>query len=233
MAMPDHGSHFTVHRSRVLTQAIEDYMKAIYKLQQEGAAATTNAIAERLDIAPASVSNMLKKLARLRLVAHTPYHGVQLTDSGQKVALEVIRHHRLIELYLARNLGISLDKVDEEAERLEHVISEELEERIAQSLGEPTRDPHGDPIPTREGDVEDLHHPVLADLGPGQAGIVARVSDRDPAVLRDLASERLLPGESVLVVAVHDDGALSVKTKKGTRRVRADLAKAVFIEKTG
>lgn len=213
-----------------MTQAIEDYMKAIYKLQQEGAAATTNAIAERLDVAPASVSNMLKKLARLRLVEHTPYHGVQLTDGGQKVALEVIRHHRLIELYLARNLGISLDKVDEEAERLEHVISEELEERIAQSLGEPTRDPHGDPIPTREGDVEDLHHPVLADLGPGQTGIVSRVSDRDPAVLRDLASERLLPGESVRVVAVHDDGALSVETKKGTRRVRSDLAKAVFIE---
>ncbi|HET6780941.1 MAG TPA: metal-dependent transcriptional regulator [bacterium] len=228
--MPDHALRVTDRGSRVLTQAIEDYMKAIYKLQQEGAAATTNAIAERLDVAPASVSNMLKKLARLRLVEHTPYHGVQLTDGGQKVALEVIRHHRLIELYLARNLGISLDKVDEEAERLEHVISEELEERIAQSLGEPTRDPHGDPIPTREGDVEDLHHPVLADLGPGQTGIVSRVSDRDPAVLRDLASERLLPGESVRVVAVHDDGALSVETKKGTRRVRSDLAKAVFIE---
>lgn len=228
--MPDHGLRVTDRGSRVLTQAIEDYMKAIYKLQQEGAAATTNAIADRLDVAPASVSNMLKKLARLRLVEHTPYHGVQLTDGGQKVALEVIRHHRLIELYLARNLGISLDKVDEEAERLEHVISEELEERIAQSLGEPTRDPHGDPIPTREGDVEDLHHPVLADLGPGQTGIVSRVSDRDPAVLRDLASERLLPGESVRVVAVHDDGALSVETKKGTRRVRSDLAKAVFIE---
>lgn len=221
--MPEHGS-------RMLTQAIEDYMKAIYKLQQEGAAATTNAVAERLDFAPASVSNMLKKLARLRLVEHTPYHGVQLTDGGQKVALEVIRHHRLIELYLARNLGISLDKVDEEAERLEHVISEELEERIAQSLGEPTRDPHGDPIPTREGNVEDLHHSLLADLGPGQIGVVARVSDRDPAVLRDLANERLLPGESVHVVAVHDDGTLSVRTKKGTRRVRPDLARAVFIE---
>jgi len=228
--MPEHGSRVADRGARMLTQAIEDYMKAIYKLQQQGAAATTNAIAERLDVAPASVSNMLKKLARLRLVEHTPYHGVQLTDGGQKVALEVIRHHRLIELYLARNLGISLDKVDEEAERLEHVISEELEERIAQSLGEPTRDPHGDPIPTREGDVEDLHHRVLADLGPGQTGVVARVSDRDPAVLRDLASEGLLPGESVRVVAVHDDDALSVKTKKGTRRVRSDLARAVFIE---
>lgn len=214
-----------------LTQSIEDYMKVIYKLRQQGAAATTNAIAERLDVAPASVSNMLKKLARLRLVEHIPYHGVQLTDGGEKVALEVIRHHRLIELYLARHLGISLDKVDEEAERLEHVISEDLEERIAQSLGEPTRDPHGDPIPTREGDVEDLRHPLLADLGAGQTGVVARVSDRDPAVLRDLASEHLLPGETVRVMAVHDDGALSVRTKKGTRRVRSDLAKAVYIQK--
>lgn len=219
--------------TRILTQAIEDYLKAIYKLQQAGEVATTNAIAEWLDVAPASVSNMLKKLAKLKLVEHTPYRGVQLTDGGQKVALEVIRHHRLIELYLARQLGISLDKVDEEAERLEHVISEELEERIAQSLGQPTHDPHGDPIPTREGSVEDFHHPVLADLPPGQTAVVARVSDRDPAVLRDLAKQRLLPGESVRVLERYDDGALSVQTRAGRRRVRSDLVKAVFIDRTG
>lgn len=214
----------------MLTQAIQDYMKAIYKLQQAGEVVTTNAIAGRLGVAPASVSNMLKKLAKLTLVEHTPYHGVQLTGGGQKVALEVIRHHRLIELYLARQLGISLDKVDEEAERLEHVISEELEERIAQSLGQPTHDPHGDPIPTRDGDVDDRHHPLLADLRPGQAGVIARVSDRDPAVLRGLTTVRLLPGESVRVLERYNDGAVSVRTRAGKRRVRADLAKAVYIQ---
>lgn len=215
-----------------MTQAIEDYLKSIYKLQQAGEAVTTNAIAEHLSVAPASVSNMLKKLAKLKLVEHTPYHGVQLTNGGQKVALEVIRHHRLIELYLARHLGISLDKVDEEAERLEHVISEELEEQIARSLGQPTHDPHGDPIPTREGDVEDQQHPLLADLRTGQAGVIARVSDRDPEVLRDLATARLLPGESVQVLERHVDGALSVQTTRGRRRVRAALAHAVYITET-
>lgn len=216
----------------MLTKAIEDYLKAIYKLTQAGEAVSTNAIAERLGVAPASVSNMVKKLARLKLVEHAPYHGVQLTEGGQKVALEIIRHHRLIELYLSRYLGVSLDKVDEEAERLEHVISEELEERIAQSLGQPTHDPHGDPIPTREGDVEDPHLPLLSDLRPGQEGIIARVSDRDPAVLRDLAAHRLLPGLAVRVLDVAADGTLRLFTNDREQRVAPDLARAVFIHKT-
>ncbi|MGH9194354.1 MAG: iron dependent repressor, metal binding and dimerization domain protein, partial [Acidimicrobiia bacterium] len=173
--------------ARMLTQAIEDYLKIIYKLQREGAAVTTNAIAERLGVAPASVSNMVKKLARLRLVEHTPYHGVILTSGGEKVALEVIRHHRLLELYLSQHLGFSLDKVDDEGERLEHVLSEDLEEKIAATLGEPTHDPHGDPIPSRDGTVDDPQYPVLAELGEGESGVIARVSDRDPDVLRDLA----------------------------------------------
>lgn len=213
----------------MLTQAIEDYLKVIYKLRQAGEAVTTNAIAQSLSVAPASASNMIKKLARLKLVDHTPYHGVQLTVGGEKIALEVIRHHRLIELYLARHLGIGLDRVDEEAERLEHVISEELEERIAQSLGDPTHDPHGDPIPTREGAVEAMHHPLLADLRPGQAGVVVRVSDRDPAVLRGLSEQRLLPGVAVRVMEIAADGTMRLRAGQVERRVSFDQARAVFI----
>lgn len=211
------------------TQAIQDYLKVIYKLHAFGEAVTTNAIADRMGVAPASVTNMLKKLARLKLVEHTPYHGVHLTSGGEKIALEVIRHHRLIELYLARHLGVSLDKVDEEAERLEHVISEELEERIAQSLGQPTHDPHGDPIPTREGALHDVHHPVLAELRPGQRGVIVRVSDRDAATLRDLSAQRLLPGRLVWVMDVGPDGTMRVQNEADVQQIAADHARAVYI----
>jgi DtxR family Mn-dependent transcriptional regulator len=213
----------------MLTQAIEDYLKAIYKLRQAGEAVTTNAIARRLNVAAPSASNMVKKLARLKLVNHTPYHGVQLTHGGEKIALEVIRHHRLIELYLARHLGIGLDRVDEEAERLEHVISEELEERIAQSLGDPTYDPHGDPIPTRDGAVEAKHHPTLADLRPGQRGLIVRVSDRNPTVLRGLSDQHLLPGVVVRVMEVAAYGSIRVQTAHTRHRVSFDQARAVYI----
>jgi len=213
----------------VLTQAIEDYLKVIYKLRQTGEAVTTNAIAARLDVAPASASNMIKKLARLKLVDHTPYHGVQLTPGGEKIALEVIRHHRLIELYLARHLGLSLDRVDAEAERLEHVISEELEDRIAQSLGDPTHDPHGDPIPTREGAVETTSHPLLSDLQPGQRGVVVRVSDNDPAVLRGLAEQHILPGARVRVLDVTPDGSVRLRTGRTDQQLSSDRARAVHI----
>lgn len=213
----------------MLTQAIEDYLKIIYKLQREGGGATTNAIAERMSVAPASVSNMIKKLARLRLVEHTPYHGVVLTTGGQRVALEVIRHHRLIELYLAQHLGLSLDKVDAEAERLEHVLSEDLEEKIAEQLGEPTRDPHGDPIPTREGALDDPHHPLLSELRPGQGGVIVRVSDRSADVIRDLAGADLLPGTRVHVMDVEGDGTVQILRKKKAQTVTPSLARSVYI----
>lgn len=213
----------------MLTQAIQDYLKIIYKLQREGKSVTTNAIADRMGVAPASASNMIKKLARLKLVEHTPYHGVVLTTGGEKVALEVIRHHRLLELYLAQHLGVSLDKVDEEAERLEHVLSEELEEKIAQSLGQPTHDPHGDPIPTRDGALEDARHPVLADLHPGQAGVIVRVSDRRPDVIRDLAARDLLPGTRVRVTDVGGDGTVQIRRDQQRQTVEARLARAVYI----
>jgi len=213
----------------MLTQAIEDYVKVIYKLQREGRSVTTNAIADRLRVAPASVSSMVKKLARLRLVAYTPYHGVALTPGGEKVALEVIRHHRLLELYLSQHLGLSLDKVDAEAERLEHVLSDEVEERIAQSLGQPTRDPHGDPIPTRDGDVEDARHPLLADLQPGQEGVIVRVSDRRADVLRDLAAQSLLPGTRVRVTDVEGDGTVQIRRQERVQHVDPRLARAVYV----
>lgn len=216
----------------MLTQAIQDYLKAIYKLRRSGEAVTTNAIAHRLGVAPASASNMIKKLARLNLVHHTPYHGVDLTPGGEKIALEIVRHHRLIELYLARHLGISLDQVDAEAERLEHVISEELEERIARSLGEPTHDPHGDPIPARDGSVRDVTHPLLAELQPGQRGVVARVSDRDPAVLRGLTAQQLVPGVAVRVMAIAGDGSIRLRTGRTDRQISSDQARAVYVDLT-
>ena len=136
--------------------AVEDYTKAIYALQERGfEAVSTNAIAERLGVTAASASGMVKRLGELGLVIHEPYHGVSLTESGRNVALEVIRHHRLLELYLVQSLGVPWDRVHEEAEVLEHVLSEELEELIARQLGDPTYDPHGDPIPTRELQIEE------------------------------------------------------------------------------
>jgi DtxR family Mn-dependent transcriptional regulator len=213
----------------MLTQAIQDYVKIIYKLQGAGGGVTTNAIADRLDVAPASVTNMIKKLARLRLVEHTPYHGVMLTAGGEKVALEVIRHHRLLELYLAEVLGVSLDKVDEEAERLEHVLSEELEERIASTLGDPTHDPHGHPIPSREGELDESSLPALADLQRGATAVIVRVSDQDAEVLRHLAADGLLPGTKVRVMGVAEDGRMRVRSSAGEREVTRELARAVHV----
>lgn len=213
----------------MLTQAIQDYLKVIYKLRREGEGTTTTAIADRLGVSAASVTNMIKKLARLRLVEHTPYRSVMLTPGGEKVALEVIRHHRLLELYLSDVLGVSLDKVDEEAERLEHVLSEELEERIARTLGDPTHDPHGHPIPSREGQLDESSYPVLADLQRGASAVIVRVSDQDAGVLRDLAAEGLLPGAWVRVVGVSDDGRMRVRSPAGERDVSRELAEAVHV----
>jgi DtxR family Mn-dependent transcriptional regulator len=133
-----------------LTDSIQDYLKEIYKLERAGGAVSTSALAAAQRVAPASASAMVKKLAALELVQHTPYHGVELTAAGEQVAVEVIRHHRLLELYLAETLGVDVDDVHDEADRLEHVLSEELEQRIDKALGFPTHDPHGDPIPNAD-----------------------------------------------------------------------------------
>jgi DtxR family Mn-dependent transcriptional regulator len=211
-----------------LSQAIEDYIKAIYMVGQAGATVTTNALAHRLDVAPASVTNMVKRLARLRLVRHTPYRGVELTEAGVRVALEVVRHHRLLELYLSRHLGVSLDQVHSEADRLEHVISEELEEKIAGALGQPDLDPHGDPIPARDGSMAATVSLALSVGRPGQHGVVVRIGDRDPKVVRELAAAGLLPGAEVEIVA---GGArhMDVRVEGQPRRIATSLAAAVYV----
>ncbi|HWT79630.1 MAG TPA: metal-dependent transcriptional regulator, partial [Candidatus Methylomirabilis sp.] len=163
----------------MLSEATQDYLKAIYKLQEQGGVVSTSALAEAMEVTAASVTGMVKKLAGLKLVRHNPYRGVILSRAGQKIALEILRHHRLLELYLAEALGYSWDKVHEEAERLEHVISEEFEEKIFEVLGRPTRDPHGDPIPAKDGTVITTAHERLSDLEPGAKGVIRQVSDTD------------------------------------------------------
>lgn len=177
-----------------VTGVMQDYLKVIYKLQQDRGAVSTSEIAGRLHVSPASATNMVKRLAQLKLVSYARYHGFTVTPAGQRIALEIIRHHRLLELYLARELGVSLDQVDREAEKMEHVLSEDVEARIATRLGDPTHDPHGDPIPTPDGTVRDVRYPTLDRLSVGSTGVVARVSDRSPAVLRRLARLGVLPG---------------------------------------
>ena len=179
-----------------VSNAVQDYAKAIWSLaQRDDEPVSTSAIAERLDVSPASASAMVKRLESMGLVEREPYHGVQLTRAGERVALEVLRHHRLLELYLAEALGMSWDRVHAEAEVLEHAISPALSELIAAKLGNPTHDPHGDPIPTADGEIQELPTLALADLEPGARGVFVRVSDSDPDMLRYLAERGIAPGD--------------------------------------
>ena len=189
-----------------LTHAIEDYIKVIHELSQVDGRATTNRIAERLGVTPASVTGMVKKLAATRppLVLYSKHRGAVLTTEGERVALEIIRHHRLIELYLVQVLGYDWDAVHDEAERLEHVISEEFEERIARALGDPARDPHGDPIPNRQLQVtEDVGVPLDL-LAPGGPAVIERVLDTSPETLHWLAEAGLIPGVQLTLLALDE-----------------------------
>ncbi len=212
--------------------AVEDYTKAIYALQERGErVVSTNAIAERLGVTAASASGMVKRLGELGLVAHEPYHGVSLTDAGRNVALEVMRHHRLLELYLVQSLGVPWDRVHEEAEVLEHVLSEELEELIARKLGDPTRDPHGDPIPTRELQIEERETESLESLQAGACGTFARVSDSDPEMLRYLADKGIAPGDELEVVERQPfGGPLFVRFGDHVHPLGGELARAMRVE---
>jgi DtxR family Mn-dependent transcriptional regulator len=180
-----------------LTDSIQDYLKAIYGLASEGGRVSVTDLAKRQGVSPASASAMVKKLDALELVVHEPYRGVALTPAGEKIALEVIRHHRLLELYLAETLGLSIDAVHAEADRLEHVLSEELEARIDQQLGYPTHDPHGHPIPNAELELAPHELRSLCDLEPGEEGLVRRVPDGDAEHLRHLSELGLVPGTRV------------------------------------
>lgn len=199
-----------------LSDAVEDYLKAIYNLQQQESPVSTNALAAHLKIMPASVTGMIKKLAEIQpaLVSYQRHRGVTLTKAGEKIALEVLRHHRLIELYLTEALGYRWDEVDAEAERLEHVISEEFEERIARYLGHPTHDPHGDPIPAKDGSLPCEQGLRLTDVAAGETVCVLRVEDSDPALLRYLAEINIRPEVSVTVTArAPFDGPLHVRVQ--------------------
>src|SRR3954449_6024727 len=183
-----------------VSSAVEDYTKAIYALEQrDGGAVSTNALAERMSVTAASASAMVKRLDGLGLVTHVPYRGVQLTPAGTKVALEILRHHRLLELYLAETLGVPWDRVHDEAEVLEHVLSEDLEALIAAKLGNPTHDPHGDPIPTVDLELPEEPTESLADLEAGATGTFVRVSDSDPEMLRYLTDRGIAPGDTLRV----------------------------------
>lgn len=176
----------------MITQAVQDYLKVIFKLASSGNV-STNAIAERLQISQASVTGMIKKLSDLRLTTYKPYYGVELTKTGRKIALEIIRHHRLLELYLAEALGYSWDQVHDEAEKLEHVISEEFEDKMAKILGNPTADPHGAPIPSKDGEMEERTLVPLTAAEAGQKVLVKQVSDSDPEMLRYLGEIGIYP----------------------------------------
>lgn len=188
-------------RASGLTRSTEDYLKVIYMLEEQGAPAQTSAIAERLEIAAPSVSGMVKRLSETGLLEHVPYRGVQLTRAGRRAALRMVRRHRILETYLTSKLGYDWDSVHEEAERLEHAVSDELVERMAMALGNPQYDPHGAPIPTKDGEIEAVDYTPLADVPVGSAAEFREVSDKDPEMLRYLASLGLRPGVLLDVVA--------------------------------
>jgi DtxR family transcriptional regulator, Mn-dependent transcriptional regulator len=221
-------------RDTIFSPAVEDYAKAIYQLgEQCDGAVSTNALAERLAVTPASASGMVRKLDELGLVEHVPYKGVRLTDAGARLALEMLRHHRLLELYLAKALGVPWDRVHDEAEVLEHVLSEDLEALIAAKLGHPTRDPHGDPIPSAELVIAEERTESLAALEPGASGILVRISDAEPEMLRYLSERGIALGDSFAVVDKQPfDGPLFVRFGDTVHVLGGALARALRVEAT-
>jgi DtxR family transcriptional regulator, Mn-dependent transcriptional regulator len=217
------------------SEAVENYAKAIYSLQHRtGEPVATNDLADRLAVTAASASGMIKKLADLGLVAHVPYRGVQLTEEGERLALEVLRHHRLLELYLATQLDVPWDRVHEEAEALEHVLSEDLEARIAAKLGHPTHDPHGDPIPDAQLQIDESTTRSLADLEAGARGRFVRVSDSDPAMLRYLTERGVRLGDRLEVLDRQPfEGPLTVRFGDSLQMLGGALAAAMRVELDG
>jgi DtxR family transcriptional regulator, Mn-dependent transcriptional regulator len=215
------------------SEAIEDYAKAIYALQTraEGEPVHTNDLAERLGVTPGSASAMVKRLAATGLVEHAPYRGVRLTVEGERLALEVLRHHRLLELYLAEHLDVPWDRVHAEAEALEHVLSEDLESRIAAKLGNPTHDPHGDPIPGVDLSIEVRDTRSLAELAPGDRGEFVRISDSDPDMLRYLDERGVRIGDRLEVLERQPfGGPLTVRFRDGEQALGGALAAAMRVQ---
>jgi DtxR family Mn-dependent transcriptional regulator len=223
----------------MISVAVEDYLKAIYKLHADevesaggadGAPVTTQALAARLNVAPPSATAMVKKLAALKLVRHAPYRGVELTAAGEKIALEVIRHHRLVETYLAEVLGVEWDKVHAEAERWEHILSPEVEAKMDAALNSPTRDPHGAPIPTPDGRIARDGWQRLDEIEAGARVTVRRVSDENAATLRHLREVGLVPGAPLEVLrAVRAEGVLQLRVAGKRKTLGIEPAGAVFV----
>ena len=208
-----------------LTVAVQDYLKAIYALESAGERVTTSALAARMGVSAPSATAMMKRLAELGLVERAPYRGVSLTEDGRLGALEVLRHHRLLERYLVDRLGLSLDQVHAEADRLEHALSEELEAKIDAELGYPTHDPHGDPIPDRELRVSESGRRTLCDFEAGDRVTVSRVPDADPDLLRHLSELGLVPDSEVELVSFAPfDGPVAVRTGGGEHAISRELA---------
>jgi len=216
------------------TPAAEDYLKAIYLLSVEGRRVSNSAIAERLGIAAASVTEMLKRLGEAGLVEHVPYRGVTLTPAGVEMAVRLIRRHRVLESFLVEQLGYTWDQVHDEAERLEHAASDELIDRMACLLGEPREDPHGHPIPERGRVFLEEPLPTLADLEVGRRAVLRRVSDEDPALLRYLAELNLRPGVTIeLLDRAPFGGPLRVRIGEAVEMLGVELAKRLHIEPLG
>ncbi len=215
-----------------LSAAVEDYLKAIYALREDGlSVVTTQSIANRLSVAPPSATSMLKKLDAMGLAHHEPYRGVELSAAGEKIALEIVRHHRIIETFLSEVLGLEWDKVHEEAERLEHVISEELEAKMAAKLGHPTRDPHGAPIPDLNGELQRIAEVRLSEAPTGFEGKVCRVADENSEILRHLSDVGLcLDARIEIVRAEAVEGVLHLKINGVETIVGHAPARAVWLE---
>jgi DtxR family Mn-dependent transcriptional regulator len=213
-----------------LTASVEDYLKAIYELERAGEPAATTELAARLKVAPASVTGMVHRLAEAGLLTHERYRGARLTQRGRSAALMTLRRHRVIEAYLVRALGYRWDEVDREAERLEHAATDELVNRMATAIGEPTSDPHGAPIPSRDGAVDEARYRTLADLEPGVSAEVMQVSDDDPSLLRYLADLAITPGSTVRVVErAPFGGPITLRVGEVTRAVGPALAERVLV----
>jgi len=209
---------------------MEDYLRAMYDLSQEHTPVHTTTLARRLDVAPASVTGMLKRLANLKLVKHERYGGAELTASGERIALQVMRHHRVIETYLAEAMGVGWDEVHPEAHRLEHVVSRGLQERMAQLLGNPERDPHGSPIPPREGRFQPPRYDLLARAEAYSHLVVREVLDESGELLRRLDEAGLRPDVELEVLASPPGGPLTIRVDGAERLLDFELAAAVFVE---
>jgi DtxR family Mn-dependent transcriptional regulator len=221
-----------VRATPAVTAPVEDYLKAIFELESAAGVAGTNEIAAELRVAPASVSGMVRRLAEQGLITHERYRGVRLTKAGRRAALRTIRRHRVIEAYLTRALGYPWDRVHDEAERLEHAASDELIDRMAAAIGEPTTDPHGAPIPTREGTLDEAPLRTLDEIGVGERVSVQRVGDRDPGQLRYLAELGITPGQHVEIVSrAPFDGPIELRVGRATRSIGPALARQILVSR--